>query len=724
MNIPYKMKKRLMIVFAFLVFAILSTVVIAGPTKLEAGSTISLEDLQDNQEYSCDSECTIGGNTYTGTVRKNGNVVEIVESATVNGNPVQPPASVSGTEISLQGGSMTISGMQVSGTATCTDTCNIETGTVNGYPLSNANGVYSDGTTITGTAGAGCVVAGMEFAEEEIFKINVMQGDDGVNTYQVLQGNAVIPKEPVFSGNVQSMDPKTTVTLPNGAVIEGAGNVKITNGVVSVQPGTTISYDGDGDGNRESRFSSTQGSFIFTTNGECNKGNCVDVTREGGELTLSISNDVPDGETASIIHAEFDVVDKDGDGKITPADALYRTIDTNIDSDGTPMTITEIDTLNGKETKTEMVLSTKMNDCTGSLMLPSVEIAHISVDGAEVASYYYDFDTGSGTWSSCVPGNVISPQATGFFGFVGRAWGLITGADLTPTQLKPVVTTCAKYAKATGVLLNKEYLDACNKEVTDQDYIKECQANLNLVLDQIYKKRQELATQQKAFEDEYAACYTSTGALMNNCANAVFVKYKCNSETECKDSFSAKFRELSRQTDSIEGLIKDLGYALSGPTERGGGAPPVGETCSDGIKNQGEEGVDCGGPCGTCPPNFKTAPIFYDSDGNPIQLQVTPLTQWFSDDKKYSCSTTIKGVYGDTYSCIVSWWSVGIGGFWNTEYEFKPTEGNKGWSMTAKDGPNKGKAINCGEGNIQYSTEKDEKGKPIVNPCYALMFGQ
>ena len=26
-----------------------------------------------------------------------------------------------------------------------------------------------------------------------------------------------------------------------------------------------------------------------------------------------------------------------------------------------------------------------------------------------------------------------------------------------------------------------------------------------------------------------------------------------------------------------------------------------GETCSDGIRNQGEEGIDCGGPCAPCP---------------------------------------------------------------------------------------------------------------------------
>ncbi len=44
----------------------------------------------------------------------------------------------------------------------------------------------------------------------------------------------------------------------------------------------------------------------------------------------------------------------------------------------------------------------------------------------------------------------------------------------------------------------------------------------------------------------------------------------------------------------------------------GGGGPPraggigfqLGETCFDGIQNQGEEGVDCGGPCKPCPSCF------------------------------------------------------------------------------------------------------------------------
>ena len=31
-------------------------------------------------------------------------------------------------------------------------------------------------------------------------------------------------------------------------------------------------------------------------------------------------------------------------------------------------------------------------------------------------------------------------------------------------------------------------------------------------------------------------------------------------------------------------------------------APPVTATCNDGIRNQGEEGIDCGGPCPPCLP--------------------------------------------------------------------------------------------------------------------------
>ncbi|MBI2967542.1 MAG: hypothetical protein HYY40_06990 [Bacteroidetes bacterium] len=35
-----------------------------------------------------------------------------------------------------------------------------------------------------------------------------------------------------------------------------------------------------------------------------------------------------------------------------------------------------------------------------------------------------------------------------------------------------------------------------------------------------------------------------------------------------------------------------------------GGACQACPTCSDGIKNQGEAGIDCGGPCTACPPSF------------------------------------------------------------------------------------------------------------------------
>ncbi|MFC1691101.1 hypothetical protein ACFL0W_02865 [Nanoarchaeota archaeon] len=38
----------------------------------------------------------------------------------------------------------------------------------------------------------------------------------------------------------------------------------------------------------------------------------------------------------------------------------------------------------------------------------------------------------------------------------------------------------------------------------------------------------------------------------------------------------------------------------SGGGGGGGGLPPT-ETCSDGIRNQGESGIDCGGPCTACP---------------------------------------------------------------------------------------------------------------------------
>jgi hypothetical protein len=46
-----------------------------------------------------------------------------------------------------------------------------------------------------------------------------------------------------------------------------------------------------------------------------------------------------------------------------------------------------------------------------------------------------------------------------------------------------------------------------------------------------------------------------------------------------------------------------------GGVDCGGPCDTACPTCDDGIQNQGEEGVDCGGPCAVCPPEVCVAPI-------------------------------------------------------------------------------------------------------------------
>lgn len=67
------------------------------------------------------------------------------------------------------------------------------------------------------------------------------------------------------------------------------------------------------------------------------------------------------------------------------------------------------------------------------------------------------------------------------------------------------------------------------------------------------------------------------------------------------------------------------------------GVAPAGATCSDGIQNQGETGIDCGGPCAACPPdpeptNAPTTPpnytntisLYGDAFGTAVPLNGVP----------------------------------------------------------------------------------------------------
>lgn len=78
--------------------------------------------------------------------------------------------------------------------------------------------------------------------------------------------------------------------------------------------------------------------------------------------------------------------------------------------------------------------------------------------------------------------------------------------------------------------------------------------------------------------------------------------------------------------------LNACGTALTRPIEQGGSC----NACSNGNKDPGEVGVDCGGPCAACPPRLsvRSAPIFASlleeqdipltitNDGNPIDLEV------------------------------------------------------------------------------------------------------
>src|SRR3954471_24913580 len=48
-------------------------------------------------------------------------------------------------------------------------------------------------------------------------------------------------------------------------------------------------------------------------------------------------------------------------------------------------------------------------------------------------------------------------------------------------------------------------------------------------------------------------------------------------------------------------------------------------SCSDGIQNQGETGIDCGGPCSACPPTVNT---LCDGNGTNTYLPLAVNNKW------------------------------------------------------------------------------------------------
>jgi|GEM_PF-2989784 len=83
--------------------------------------------------------------------------------------------------------------------------------------------------------------------------------------------------------------------------------------------------------------------------------------------------------------------------------------------------------------------------------------------------------------------------------------------------------------------------------------------------------------------------YCDDGDLVNNCQ-----KCGCPAGKECRGDGTC-------YAPSSGGGPSGGGSSGSSGGGGGGFVGSTGESCFDGIKNQGEEGIDCGGPCQPCP---------------------------------------------------------------------------------------------------------------------------
>lgn len=66
-----------------------------------------------------------------------------------------------------------------------------------------------------------------------------------------------------------------------------------------------------------------------------------------------------------------------------------------------------------------------------------------------------------------------------------------------------------------------------------------------------------------------------------------------------------------------------------------------GISCNDGVQNNGEEGIDCGGPCDACPANVTSYLVFIKPDGTPGCLLSTTT----------SFNQTVRLIVGNERTC-------------------------------------------------------------------------
>lgn len=114
-----------------------------------------------------------------------------------------------------------------------------------------------------------------------------------------------------------------------------------------------------------------------------------------------------------------------------------------------------------------------------------------------------------------------------------------------------------------------------------------------------------------------------------------------------------------------------------------GGVCSVCQTCSDGIQNQGETAIDCGGPCGLCPISYPQSgtygPNFLRNDTITAFSSGTPQTL---NEKYYSMAAQLPA--GTSLKVVMTFTPTSVDAFFPNGWALTVGSG-RGWSPFSYD---------------------------------------
>ncbi|MBU0536319.1 MAG: autotransporter adhesin family protein [Nanoarchaeota archaeon] len=473
------------IIFIGLVIFILSSIAVLaecpdGFTADDAGNCIGGENAVIPSDFTGVIDCSLGctapdGSSVTGNVEVTQSGIVLNEGAsatTAAGGSVTAPATINNDgSISLEGGEYTQGSVTVSGTASMGSdgkwsVASGQTATINGVGISNADDIVpgADGKSLTGVAGPGgskvCTSNGcMTFNEGDTINID-FNGPGGM--MNINSGTATVDND--FTGNVNVGD-DGNLKLPGGNTVT-SGEVDMLGGTARLQPGATLENDIDGNGQTDTWTVNDgtlnigpdgdiqlQGDVLYGPNGLGPQANFVN---HDPNNPIDISNDCTsktnciglDGTSLTVnggagINAEINLFET----SITPGKIGYfDTFNSDVSSSAGDNVLLREGLWSGSGFVEDNRMEIPPMDVTGALIFNTLNKFDLNIDGRD---YIYERDAaGFWTCATCDKGcttcnaptnnpNPPQPQATGFFSFIGRAWGWMTGKATDPSAITP-----------------------------------------------------------------------------------------------------------------------------------------------------------------------------------------------------------------------------------------------------------------------------------------------